>query len=91
MSNDNYHRQLGWTAAAMRKSDLYCRYPVACLDLWIRPAIQLGQIHFFFDRTGGLRGDVTWAFLSAEVECAGRPRRRSRPLARVRFFRAAVA
>ncbi|MDC8014885.1 toxin-activating lysine-acyltransferase [Tahibacter soli] len=68
MSDDNYYLQLGWAATAMMKSDLYCRYPVACLDLWIRPAIQLGQIRFFFDRAGGLRGYVTWAFLSAEGE-----------------------
>ena len=68
MSDDNYHRQLGWAAAAMMKSDLYCQYPVACLDLWIKPAIQLGQIRFFFDRSGALRGYATWALVSHDVE-----------------------
>lgn len=68
MSDDNYYLQLGWAATAMMKSDLYCQYPVACLDLWIRPAIVLGQIHFFVDRAGAPRGYVTWAFLSPDVE-----------------------
>ena len=47
VSADDYHRRLGLVAATMTKSSQYCEYPIACLAVWIEPAILLNQIHFF--------------------------------------------
>jgi len=67
-SERTYHEKLGLAVAAMMASDAYCRYPVACLTEWVKPAILLDQIHFFFDRTGHLGGYLTWAFLTEDTE-----------------------
>jgi cytolysin-activating lysine-acyltransferase len=68
MLPDEYHRRLGLAAVAMMASAEYCGYPVACLDLWIRPAILHEQIHFFFDVSGNPVGYVTWALLEQDTE-----------------------
>jgi hemolysin-activating ACP:hemolysin acyltransferase len=53
--SSEYHLRLGLVAAAMLRSSEYCQYPIACLAVWIEPAILLEQIHFFFDRSGNLK------------------------------------
>jgi hemolysin-activating ACP:hemolysin acyltransferase len=68
LNSSNYHKSLGLVAEAMCKSDSYCQYPIACITLWIEPAILHDQIHFFFDSSGNLTGYITWAFLSPDVE-----------------------
>ena len=59
---------MGLASAAMMRSDKYCQYPIACLSLWIRPAILLEQIHFFFDEGGHFVGYLTWALLAEDTE-----------------------
>jgi len=68
MDDAEYHRKLGWVATCMMGSDRYCQYPIACLTLWIRPAILLDRIHFFFDRSGGVSGYFTWAHLAQDTQ-----------------------
>ena len=68
MDDAEYHKKLGWAATCMMGSDLYCQYPLACLTLWIRPAILLDQIRFFFDRSGAVSGYFTWAHLAHDTE-----------------------
>jgi hemolysin-activating ACP:hemolysin acyltransferase len=63
-----YERQLGRVASAMAKSARYCQFPIACLTLWIAPAILHEQIHFFIDDCGGVAGYMTWAFLEEDTE-----------------------
>jgi hemolysin-activating ACP:hemolysin acyltransferase len=65
---DDYHRQLGFVAATMTKSSQYCEYPLACLAVWIEPAILLGQIHFFRDLGNNVVGYMTWALLAQDTE-----------------------
>jgi hemolysin-activating ACP:hemolysin acyltransferase len=68
MSLDDYHRRLGIVAAMMAKKDQYCGYPIACLTLWIEPAILLDQIHFFHDLGGNPVGYMTWACIADDTE-----------------------
>lgn len=68
MSLDDYHRRLGVVAAMMGKSSEYCGYPIACLTLWIEPAILLDQIHFFHDLGGNPVGYMTWACIAEDTE-----------------------
>jgi cytolysin-activating lysine-acyltransferase len=68
VSFDDYHRQLGIVAATMAKSSEYCGYPIACLTVWIEPAILLEQIHFFLDRSGNPIGYMTWALIAEDTE-----------------------
>jgi cytolysin-activating lysine-acyltransferase len=69
MLNIDQHRQsLGLVVEAMGKSDTYCQYPVACITLWIEPAIHHDQIHFFFSASGSLTGYMTWALLAPDTE-----------------------
>lgn len=42
-------------------------FPIAALDYWVVPAIQLEQIAIFFDRLGRPVAYATWAFLGDEV------------------------
>ena len=63
-----YERQLGRAASAMAKSARYCQYPIACLTLWISPAILHEQIHFFIDDQGGVAGYMTWAVVERDTE-----------------------
>lgn len=64
---DFYHR-LGLAAATTMRSGKYCEYPIACLEVWIEPAILLNQIHFFYDLGGNLTGYMTWALLAEDTE-----------------------
>ena len=61
-------QKLGMAAAVMGQSAQYCQYPVACLPLWIEPAIRHEQIHFFLDHAGSAVGYMTWAWLAADTE-----------------------
>ena len=65
---DDFHHRLGLVAAMMTKSSQYCEYPLACLAVWIEPAILLNQIHFFTDLGGRAVGYMTWALLSNDTE-----------------------
>lgn len=68
MDEKEYHAQLGRVAAAMCASDEYCQYPVACLTIWIRPAILLKQIMFFREPGGVSSGYLTWGLLAEDAE-----------------------
>jgi cytolysin-activating lysine-acyltransferase len=68
MSSDDYHRRMGMVAATMTRSSEYCQYPIACLAVWIEPAVLLDQIHFFRDRGDNVVGYMTWAFLAEDTE-----------------------
>jgi cytolysin-activating lysine-acyltransferase len=52
----------------MTKSSQYCEYPIACLAVWIEPAVLLDQIHFFRDLGGNPIGYMTWALLAEDTE-----------------------
>jgi cytolysin-activating lysine-acyltransferase len=62
------HMALGLAVDAMAKSDDYCQYPIACVTLWIEPAIRHEQIHFFRDESGKVCGYMTWAWLAEDAE-----------------------
>jgi hypothetical protein len=38
-SADDFHRRMGMVAATMMKTSEYCQFPIACLAVWIEPAI----------------------------------------------------
>jgi hemolysin-activating ACP:hemolysin acyltransferase len=59
---------MGIVATTMTKSSGYCQYPIACLAVWIEPAILLDQIHFFRDRGDNVIGYMTWALLCEDTE-----------------------
>ncbi len=59
---------LGLAVDSMAKSDEYCQYPIACVTLWIEPAIRHEQIHFFRDASGEVCGYMTWAWLTEDTE-----------------------
>jgi cytolysin-activating lysine-acyltransferase len=63
-----YYYRFGLVASAMTKSSKYCGYPIACLGVWIEPAIRLDQIHFFYDLSGNPIGYMTWALLAEDTE-----------------------
>lgn len=67
-SHSDYYHCLGLVASAMTKSSKYCQYPVACIAVWVEPAILLNQIHFFYDRSRNLLGYMTWALLAVDTE-----------------------
>ena len=62
------HSKVGVVAEIMGLSPIYCQYPVACITLWLEPAIRHNQIHFFYDEAGVPIGYVTWAFLAEDTE-----------------------
>lgn len=68
MQEAHYERDMGRVSIAMMRSDDYCQYPIACLTLWVRPAILLEQIHFFYDAAGAYCGYMTWARVAQDVE-----------------------
>jgi cytolysin-activating lysine-acyltransferase len=68
MTEEQLHQQLGQAAALMLRCDDYCHYPIACLGVWIRPAVLLNQIHFFTDTAGHVVGYMTWARLAEDSE-----------------------
>lgn len=59
---------LGAAVDAMARSDEYCQYPMACVTLWVEPAIWHEQIHFFRDDSGQVCGYMTWAWLAEDTE-----------------------
>lgn len=59
--------QLGLATAAMAQSPHYCQYPIACITLWIEPAIRHEQIHFFRGDRDHVIGYLTWARLTEET------------------------
>ncbi|MEX1826832.1 toxin-activating lysine-acyltransferase [Luteibacter sp. CQ10] len=63
-----HYTQLGKLVSVMAKNDAYCQYPVACISLWLEPAVYVEQAHFFEDINGLVVGYVTWAWLTAEAE-----------------------
>ena len=63
-----FYSALGLAVDAMGKSDRYCQYPIACLTMWIEPAIRHEQIHFFRDEFGQVCGYMTWAWLADDTE-----------------------
>jgi len=68
MSSDEFHRRMGMVAATMTRSSQYCQYPIACLAVWVEPAIVLDQIHFFRDSGDKVIGYMTWALLAEDAE-----------------------
>lgn len=62
------HTALGVAVDSMAKSNEYCQYPIACVTLWIEPAVRHEQIHFFRDETGQVCGYITWAWLAGDAE-----------------------
>jgi hemolysin-activating ACP:hemolysin acyltransferase len=63
-----YVQKLGLAATVMGQSPLYCQYPIACIPLWLEPAIRHDQIYFFSNHGGLIVGYMTWAWLTAETE-----------------------
>lgn len=59
--------QLGLVAELMCRSDHYCGFPIACLKLWIEPAILMRQIKFFYDVSNNCVGYITWAKVEEET------------------------
>lgn len=66
--DSGFHHLLGRVADLMARSDIYCHYPIACLAIWIKPAILLKQIHLFQDVSGKDVGYITWARLAPDTE-----------------------
>ena len=65
---NTFIENLGSAAQVLMRSAAYGQYPIACLSVWIEPAILLEQIHFFCDPNDRVIGYVTWAFLAPDVE-----------------------
>lgn len=61
-------KALGLTVTVMGQSPDYCQYPIACIPLWLEPAIRHRQIHFFLDNAGFPVGYLTWAWLATDTE-----------------------
>lgn len=62
------HLALGMAVDSMSKSNEYCQFPIACVTLWIEPAILHKEIHFFRDDSGQICGYMTWAWLAEDAE-----------------------
>jgi cytolysin-activating lysine-acyltransferase len=60
--------QVGLAATVMGRSPQYCEYPIACIQLWLEPAIRHNQIKFFRNESGVAVGYITWAWLAEETE-----------------------
>jgi cytolysin-activating lysine-acyltransferase len=67
-SESRYNSLMGRVALLMTRSDIYCQYPIACLAIWIKPAILLKQIHIFQDVSGTDVGYMTWASIASDTE-----------------------
>lgn len=63
----DFYSCLGMASDVLCKSK-YSEYPIACIALWVRPAIQHHQIYFFYDGLGQVCGYLTWAWLTEDVE-----------------------
>ncbi len=64
----SFYDELGMAVEAMGRSDEYCQYPIACVTLWIEPAVRHEQIYFFRDAAGQVCGYMTWAWLAEDTE-----------------------
>lgn len=64
----DFYRAIGLAVSVMGNSPDYCQYPIACVTLWLEPAIRHHQIHFFFDSGGIPVGYLTWAWLATDTE-----------------------
>ena len=64
----SFYTKLGMAVEVMGKSNYYCQFPIACVTLWIEPAIWHDQIHFFRDDSGHICGYMTWAWLANDTE-----------------------
>ena len=60
--------QVGLAATVMGQSPQYCGYPIACIQLWLEPAIRHNQIKFFHNESGVAVGYITWAWLAEDAE-----------------------
>lgn len=60
--------QTGLAAYLMFSCKNYQLYQLACLRIWIEPAIRHQQIQFFFNEYYKVVGYVTWALLAPDVE-----------------------
>jgi cytolysin-activating lysine-acyltransferase len=60
--------QVGLAATVMGQSPQYCEYPIACIQLWLEPAIRHNQIKFFRNESGVAVGYITWAWLAEDTE-----------------------
>lgn len=65
---DEYFAKVGIVASLMGASVRYCTYPVACIALWLEPAIRHDQIHIFRNESGTPIGYITWAWLAPDTE-----------------------
>jgi cytolysin-activating lysine-acyltransferase len=68
LNKRKYYALLGQISSVMMSSDIYQKYPIACLTTWIRPPVLLGQCHLYYDLSGGLIGYITWALLAEDAE-----------------------
>lgn len=59
---------LGAVVSLMVRDKVYRHFPMACLEAWVRPALQLKQIKIFYGENGGPAGYMTWAYLAPDVE-----------------------
>jgi cytolysin-activating lysine-acyltransferase len=60
--------RVGRVATVMGRSPQYCQYPIACIQLWLEPAIRHDQIKFFHNESGVVVGYMTWAWLAEDTE-----------------------
>jgi cytolysin-activating lysine-acyltransferase len=60
--------KIGIVASVMGASRKYRTYPVACIALWLEPAIRHEQIYFFHNESGIPIGYMTWAWLAQDTE-----------------------
>lgn len=67
LNDDLRAEQLGLVAGLMSKSKDYRAYPIACLALWVEPAISHKQIMFAFNSQGIVVGYVIWAYLASDA------------------------
>ena len=64
----DFFASIGIVASLMGASRKYCTYPVACIALWLEPAIRHNQVHIFRNESGLPIGYMTWAWLAQDTE-----------------------
>jgi cytolysin-activating lysine-acyltransferase len=65
---NEFFAKVGIVASLMGASTRYCIYPVACIALWLEPAIRHDQLYIFRNESGTPIGYITWAWLAADTE-----------------------
>lgn len=65
---NEFFAKVGIVASLMGASTRYCTYPVACIALWLEPAIRHDQVYIFRNESGAPIGYITWAWLAADTE-----------------------